>query len=185
MIPSLWQHAAASMQWVGKRGMNPQADSRSGRGRCHIVAIGGPSCAGKSTLARLLAGKFPAGQAATLELDSYYCDRSHLPLEERAACNFDHPSALDWPLLEKHAAALADGNAIMRPVYDFTAHARVIGDERAIPPAPVLFIEGLLALYSSYIREKACLCLYVDLPEAACLERRISRDMRERGRTRD
>src|SRR4051812_46965222 len=87
--------------------------------RPFLIAIAGPSCSGKSTLARELAAVLPA---TIFTLDSYYHDLAHLPLADRAKTNFDHPDSMDSALIIQHIEALMQGEEIQRPVYDFATH---------------------------------------------------------------
>ena len=56
--------------------------------------------------------------------DFYYRDLSHLPFEERAKVNFDHPDALETSLLVTHLAKLKAGESVEMPIYDFAEHTR-------------------------------------------------------------
>ena len=53
----------------------------------------------------------------------------------------------------------------------------------AVSPAPVLIVEGILALHYAELRALFDFSIYVNAPNQICLNRRIYRDMRERGRT--
>ena len=44
-------------------------------------------------------------------------------------------------------AALARGDAIDRPTYDFSTYTRVIGQTEQIAAGPFVVVEGLFALY--------------------------------------
>ncbi len=145
----------------------------------HIIAIAGPSCAGKTELAKRLAALLPAPM---LPLDAYYLDLAFLPLSERAKFNFDVPSALDHDLLRQHLTALLQGREISRPVYDFATHTRSTVVER-LAPGPYLIVEGLVALYWEDIRPLLATKVFVEAPDPVCLARRQVRDVRERGRT--
>lgn len=147
-----------------------------------VIAIGGMSGAGKTVLAAALAARLPGG-CAVVELDSYYHPLDHLEPAERAACNFDHPSALDWALLAAHLGALLRGEAVHQPVYDFSRHTRA-ATTRRLDPRPFLIVEGILALYSVEIRNLAHVKLFVTAAEQECLRRRLLRDTAERGRSR-
>lgn len=144
-----------------------------------MIGIAGPSCAGKSELAGRLTSVLAA---PILPLDCYYRDLSHLSLRQRAAVNFDVPDALDEKLLARHLALLASGAPIKRPVYDFTRHVR-LRRRVWVSPGRFLIIEGLFALYWEAVRERLSLKLFVDAPDAVCFQRRLERDVRERGRT--
>jgi uridine kinase len=145
----------------------------------YLIAIAGPSCAGKTELARHLAAKLPA---VVLPLDCYYFDLSDRPLAERARFNFDEPSALDHDLFLDHIQALSKGRIIDRPVYDFVTHART-KSVQPMQPGKFIVVEGLFVLYWPDVRSLFQTKVYVDLPDEPCLQRRILRDVRERGRT--
>ena len=145
-----------------------------------ILGIAGCSGSGKTTLARELTHQL---EATLLPLDFYYHDLSHLTPAERAVQNVDHPDSLEHDLLASHVAALAEGNSIHRPIYDFATHTRVPDQTEHIHPARVLIVEGILALHYDSLRSLYDLSIYVNAPHDVCLTRRIHRDVRERGRT--
>ena len=145
----------------------------------YLIGVAGPSCAGKTELSRGLAAQLPA---IVLPLDCYYIDLAGRTLEERARFNFDEPDALDHVLFVRHVRALSAGLAIDRPVYDFAAHARTSAVERVLP-APFIVVEGLFVLYWAELRSMLRTRIFVDLPDEPCLQRRILRDVNERGRT--
>ncbi len=147
----------------------------------YFIGVAGPSCAGKSYLAEHLAEKL---DAALFHLDSYYRELDHLSLVQRAHYNFDSPEALDSNLLLDQARLLFSGETIARPVYDFTTHTRT-GETRELVPRPFVIVEGLFTLYWEDLRRMLGTKVFVDLGEDTCLERRIERDIRERGRTRE
>ena len=164
--------------------------------KSYLIGIAGPSCAGKGTLAANLVARLSASKpnaaeaetvrpnAAVLSLDSYYRPLDHLTLPERARYNFDTPHALDSDLLLEHMRQLRDGRSVECPVYDFAAHTRA-RQSIEFAPLPFIVIEGLFALYWEELRALLGTKVYVDLDEELGLERRIERDVRERGRTRE
>jgi uridine kinase len=147
----------------------------------YCIAIAGGSGAGKTCLAQRLGQVLPA---SVLGLDCYYPDLGHLPLERRHHLNFDAPEALDWDLMLEQFTALADGRAIAQPVYDFLTHTRT-GTTRRIEPGRFVIFEGLFALYDARLRALCETRVFVEAADALCLERRVARDVRERGRTRE
>ena len=154
-------------------------DETNLQARPYLIGIAGTSCSGKTKLARHLSRLL---SAVILPLDCYYFDLSHLPLDERAHCNFDIPEALDRELLLAHVAGLSQGQEIPRPVYDFAVHARTSQVE-IVKPGRYVIVEGLFSLYWEEARKLFGTKVFVDLDDQKCLERRISRDVRERGRT--
>jgi uridine kinase len=145
-----------------------------------LIGIAGCSGSGKTTLARELATQL---KATLFPLDLYYRDLSQFPLDKRDKQNFDHPDSLESELFIEHIRALGEGRAIKRPVYDFAHHARVPGKFERVEPARFVLVEGILALHYPELWPLYDFSIYVDAPDEVCLNRRIYRDMRERGRT--
>jgi uridine kinase len=145
-----------------------------------VIGIGGCSGSGKTSLARELATQLGG---TLFPLDLYYRDLSQFPLDARHKQNFDHPDSLESELFIEHIRSLAEGRTIQRPVYDFSRHARVAGAFEAVAPARFVVVEGILALHYDELWPLYGFSIYVDAPDEVCLNRRIYRDMRERGRT--
>lgn len=147
-----------------------------------LLGVAGGSGSGKTTVAERLAGLIGGTDLALVRLDAYYRDRNHLPFEERAAINYDHPDAFDWPLLLDHVQALLDGLEVQVPVYDFATYERL--PERAtLRPARVVVVEGILVLYEPELRERFDLRVFVDTDADVRFIRRLERDVAERERS--
>ena len=144
-----------------------------------FIGIAGPSCSGKTRLARAVAGRL---DAPVLALDSYYRQLSHLPLAARARVNFDEPAALDHALIADHLRRLSQGLPVRKPVYDFASHTR-LAETELVAPRAFLVVEGLFALYWEDLRRFYDVAVFVRLDGRECFRRRLERDVRERGRT--
>jgi uridine kinase len=147
-----------------------------------VIGIAGCSGSGKTTLARELATQL---NATLFPLDLYYRDLSQFPLDSRHKQNFDHPDSLESELFIEHIRSLAAGHTIQRPIYDFSTHSRVLGAFEPITPTRFVLVEGILALHFPELIPLYNFSIYVEAPHDICLERRIHRDMRERGRTKE
>jgi uridine kinase len=145
-----------------------------------VLAIAGCSGSGKTTLARELTTQL---EATLFPLDLYYRDLSHFPLDDRNKQNFDHPDSLESELILEHVRTLANGEPIQRPVYDFSTHSRLADRTETLTPTSVVIVEGILALHYVELLPHYHFSIYVNAPNEICLNRRIYRDMRERGRT--
>ena len=143
-----------------------------------MIGIAGGSASGKSTFARSLAKVAGSGQAIILELDRFY--RPLGPADNEAEFNFDEPSALDFALVESVISELFENGHSEAPVYDFATHDRM-GYE-PLSAAPLVIVEGLLALWHEPLRELLHCKIFVDAPDHLRFERRMHRDVRERGR---
>ena len=85
-----------------------------------ILGIGGGTGSGKTTFAEALVDALGESNTLLLAQDCYYKDSSHLPHEERARFNFDHPDSVDFELLAEHLEALERNEPV---------HAFEIADE--------------------------------------------------------
>ncbi|GGL23518.1 uridine kinase [Halarchaeum sp. CBA1220] len=144
------------------------------------IGIAGGTGAGKTTLAREMVDGH-ADAVTLIPIDNYYDDLGHLPFEERAEANYDHPSAFEWELLREHLDALLDGDAVEMPQYDFTEHRRT-EETVHVEPTDVVVLEGIFALYDDVITASLDLRVYVEADADVRILRRIERDVVERGR---
>ena len=147
-----------------------------------IVAIGGGTGAGKTTLAEGIAQHMGATNVAIIQQDSYYLDRGTMPLSERRKGNFDHPAAFDMDLLISHVEQLKRGRPIQRPIYCYKTHTRS-QETSVVEPLRIVVLEGILVLHPPRLRQVLDLKVYVDTPDDVRFIRRLRRDMRERSRT--
>lgn len=152
--------------------------------RPFIIGVAGGSSSGKTTISERLVELTGPEHVSLIELDSYYLDRSDEPPEERRALNYDHPDAFDWPLLNDHLAALANGASVPVPIYDYADDNRS-GDVRIVEPARIIVVDGILVLWDRALRERFDLKIFVDTGADVRLIRRLRRDMAERGRSAD
>lgn len=144
-----------------------------------LIGICGGTASGKTELARRLVHTLKPVGADLLSLDNYYLGMDRCPAEIRG--NFDHPLALDGPLLRRHLDCLRRGEAISLPVYDFNRHERT-GWTR-LEPRAVIIVEGMLLLALDKVPPLLDVSIFVDTSEATRLQRRVARDQRERGRS--
>ena len=147
-----------------------------------IIGIAGGTGSGKSTVARNVAQALSTSSVAFIDMDAYYKNFAHVPIEDRRRINWDHPDAFDWELLIAQLSALVRGHAIDKPVYDFVSHTRSAQTVR-IPAAEVVVIDGILLFTDARVRELCDVKVFVDADADIRLIRRIRRDVAKRGRT--
>lgn len=164
----------------GSRGVIEPPGAAKLPARPVVLGIAGASGSGKTTLALELAR---ALDGMPFPLDHYYRDLGHLPFEERVRQNFDDPATIEISLLADDLATLARGELIARPVYDFATYTRVRAQTEPIRAGAYLMVEGLFALYYPEILPLYQLRVYLDTPDEVCFERRLRRDVQQRGRT--
>jgi uridine kinase len=149
-----------------------------------VIGIAGGSGSGKSTVARKVAEALSRSSVAFLDMDAYYRNFAHLPMEERKRVNWDHPGAFDTELLASHVRELCAGQSVDKPVYDFLSHTRSVRTER-VDPADVLVIDGILLFADEQTRQLCDIKVFVDADADIRLIRRLRRDVQKRGRSLD
>lgn len=152
-------------------------------GNVIVVGIAGGSGSGKTTLARAIYEEMGDENVVYISHDSYYRDISHLSIEERAECNFDHPDSLETSLLIKHIKLLKSKIGVHIPSYDYSTHSRVLNSGEDARSRPIIIVEGILILSDPELQSLMDIKIYVDTDDDIRLIRRIQRDTAERGRT--
>lgn len=146
------------------------------------IAVAGGTGSGKTTISNALLNRVGTHNIAYLPHDTYYKDIAHIPLEHRSIRNFDHPDALDTPLMIEHVKRLQQWQDVDIPIYDFTRHQRLT-ETRHVAPQPIILVEGILILAESELRSLFDVKIFVDTDADVRFIRRLKRDMAERGRS--
>jgi uridine kinase len=169
--------------------------------RVRFVFVAGPSSSGKTTFVRRLSVQLRVNgvEPLAIGLDDYYRPRDETPRDEDGELDFEALEALDLPLLDEHLAALAAGDEIEVPRFDFAAGAR---DPHHAHPmklreGQVALIEGIHGLnprMSEAVDDGACYRIYINALTQLVIDdhnriytadgrllRRIVRDRRYRG----
>ncbi len=147
-----------------------------------FIGISGGTGSGKTTIARSLSERLGEDRTLLIPQDSYYKDRSDMPLSERGKINYDHPRAFDMDLMISQLTELLKGSAVELPIYDYKLHVRK-GRGRLVCPKEVIILEGILVFVEPILKEMMDLKVFVALPDDVRFIRRLLRDMRERART--
>ena len=145
-----------------------------------VLGIAGGTASGKTTVARKIHEAF-ASRVAFIDQDSYYRPLDHLSLEERREVNFDHPDAFDSELLVAHVKALKAGKSVEKPVYDFVTSTRQ-ANTLSVNSADLILIEGILVLHMDALRTEMDVRIFVETEDDVRIIRRLTRDIKERGR---
>ncbi len=164
-----------------------------------VALIAGPSASGKTTFARRLAVQLLAlgFSPLALELDNYFVNREHNPVDASGQFDFEAFDALDVLTLGDHLTRLLAGDEVQTPRFNFKAGQREPGDVLRLRPEQILILEGIHGLnprlvpagvadrtFRIYVSALAQLNLdrhnRVSTTDTRLL-RRIVRDARERG----
>lgn len=147
-----------------------------------VIGLAGGTGSGKTTIGKAILAAAGLSHALSLPQDAYYRAQHDLPPAARALINYDEPSAFDTDLLIEQLDSLLRGEAIQRPVYDFSADNRA-EETVYLEPRPVILLEGILVLHEASLRERINVKVFVDAPPDERFIRRLERDVRERGRS--
>lgn len=149
-----------------------------------VIGVTGGSGSGKTSVTNAIYESLKDHSLLVLEQDYYYKDQSDVPFEVRLKTNYDHPLAFDNNLLIEHIEKLLRYEAISKPVYDYSIHTR---SNKVIPvePKDVIILEGILVLEDERLRNLMDIKLFVDTDADLRIIRRMTRDIKDRGRTLD
>jgi len=145
--------------------------------KSNIIAVSGGSCSGKTTMVKKLYSLLGEENCSVVFQDSYYLGLSSIT-------NYDHLDAIDFSLMQDHLVKLKNGIAIDMPCYDFATHKRKSETIR-LEPKPIILVDGILILASDLLRDSFDLKVFVECDEEVRRERRVTRDVAERGREYD
>ncbi len=144
----------------------------------YLIGIVGPSCSGKTMVCDIITDRFKKDDGFSpvtiISQDRYYKGGN-------TDTNFDHPDAIDFEMLENDINKLKEEKYIEAPNYDFTVH-QITGKKTIINPTSIIIVEGVLIFNSEKLRDLFDLKVYVNALRELRYERRMSRDVMERGR---
>lgn len=154
----------------------------SKRNNTIIVGVAGGSGSGKTYFAKDLLQKLGADQAEIVYQDNFYIDQSHKFDKDGGAVNFDHPDSIDFSLLAQCLGRLKSGQDTEIPIYDFKTHTRA-KDKLTIKAKRIIVVDGILIFHPPEVRAQFDYLVFFDTSEDLRFERRLQRDVKERGRT--
>jgi uridine kinase len=148
-----------------------------------LIGVAGGSGSGKTSMAKNIVRNFSPNQVVVIEQDSYYLDLEDLPMDIRNRHNFDHPDAYDFELMKSQLRTLLEGKSVEIPIYDYKTHTRRKDTTHYVSGHKIIVLEGIMVLYDPELREIMDIKIYMHTPPDIRFIRRLSRDMRDRGRS--
>lgn len=158
----------------------PNKSSQSSRRL--ILGVAGGSGSGKTFFAQKIFRQFGASVCSIVYQDHFYIDQSSKFDFDGGSVNFDHPSSLDFPALANSLKKLKIEASAEIPIYDFSTHKR-LGHTAKHVATPIILVDGILILNSPEVRAQLDAAVFFDTPENLRFQRRLERDVKERGRT--
>lgn len=151
-----------------------------------LVGVAGGSGSGKTFFAEALVRELRRLQGEDIcEIvlqDNFYIDQSHKFDKDGGAVNFDHPDSIEFSLLAEHLKVLKSGKSTQIPTYDFATHKRK-SETIKIEPKKIVIVDGILIFNSDVVRVLFDEMVFFQTPEELRYDRRLKRDVQERGRT--
>jgi uridine kinase len=147
----------------------------------YLLGVAGGSGSGKTYFARALRQQLGAEVCELVYQDNFYIDQSARFDRDGGSVNFDHPNAIDFAQLAACLTELKAGKPTTIPVYDFVTHSRAPSGI-VVQPRTIILVDGILIFHSPEVRALFDERIFFDTPEDIRYQRRLERDVKERGR---
>ena len=142
-----------------------------------LVAVGGDSGTGKTTLVSGLYRIFGSERITNICLDDYHkLDRA---ARKRLGVTALNPLANDLELMADHIGRLQRGETIEKPTYDHSTGA--FGPAETVVPRDIVVIRGLFPLFTADLREAFDVRIWLDPQEELKWSWKVRRDCAQRG----
>lgn len=151
----------------------------------YIIGIAGGSGSGKTFFLKCFLEHFSAEEVCLVSQDDYYIPVAHnMTPEENKLYNFDLPATIDSDHFLADVQSLINYEPIIKQEYTFN-NPNAVPKTLEIKPAPILIVEGLFILHFKQIADSLNLKIFLDTDEDVALQRRLKRDLNERGYSND
>jgi len=151
----------------------------------YIIGIAGGSGSGKTFFLKSFLEHFTADEVCLVSQDDYYFRVAHkMTPEENKVYNFDLPSTIDHEHFQQDISRLFNNETIIKPEYTFN-NPNAVPKMLELKPAPILIVEGLFILHFRDIADMLDMKIFIEADEDIAMERRLRRDLIERGYSRD
>lgn len=142
-----------------------------------LVAVGGDSGTGKTTLVSGLHRIFGSERITNICLDDYHrLDRAE---RKRVGVTALNPIANDLELMADHVGRLRRGEAIEKPTYDHSTGT--FGPAETVVPRDIVVIRGLFPLFTADLRQAFDVRIWLDPQEELKWSWKVRRDCAQRG----
>ncbi|MBB2951900.1 uridine kinase [Sphingobacterium sp. JUb56] len=146
----------------------------------YVIGIAGSSGSGKTFFLNCFLKHFSPDEVTLISQDDYYIPANTKTQEENKLYNFDLPTSIDRNAFYKDISDLFDGKTICKEEYTFNNPA-IKPKMLEIKPAPILIIEGLFIYHYTEVNKLIDHRIFLDANQDIALERRLRRDLIERG----
>jgi uridine kinase len=150
-----------------------------------IIGIAGGSGSGKTFFLKCFLEHFKANEVCLVSQDDYYVPvADNMTPEENKHYNFDLPHTIDKDHFMADIDKLMHGESFTKKEYTF-GNPNAVPKMLEIKPAPIIIVEGLFILHFEEIADVLDMKIFIDVEEDIALQRRLKRDLIERGYSHD
>lgn len=146
----------------------------------YVIGIAGSSGSGKTFFLKSFLDHFSTSEITLISQDDYYIPANTKTQEENRLYNFDLPTSIDRNAFYADIKDLFDGKTVYKEEYTFNNPA-LKPKMLEIKPANILVVEGLFIFHYEEINQLLDYRIFLDAEESIALERRLRRDLVERG----
>lgn len=144
----------------------------------YLIAITGGSGSGKTYIANQILTKLTNNyQTILISQDDYIIDR-----DKYKSKNWDIPNSWDLKKFKQDLLKLKHNQPIIKHTYNFKIGKKE--NPKTLQPKEIIIIEGNYTLHNS-IKNLINLKIFIHTDKKIRLQRRIKRDTKERGRTKE
>lgn len=144
-----------------------------------VIGICGGSGSGKTTVVEEVMLLMQEEKPSLLSMDNYYIDISEQVKDTLGRVNFDLPTALNTDLFFQDLNKLKQGSSLHIKKYAFNMRNQV--EFITIPSSKIILTEGIFLFHVPGIMDILDIKIFIDLDAGIQLERRLKRDVQERG----
>jgi uridine kinase len=151
----------------------------------YLIGIAGGSGSGKTFFLKCFLSHFTPDEVCLVSQDDYYIPvGKNMTAEENKLYNFDLPATIDRQHFVDDINRLVRGESFTKTEYTFN-NPNIKPEELLIKPAPIIIVEGLFIMYFREIADQLNRKVFIDAEEDIALQRRLKRDLVERGYSND
>ncbi|KAJ3147794.1 Uridine-cytidine kinase 2 [Geranomyces variabilis] len=148
-----------------------------------VIGVAGGASSGKKTVCQMIMDRLLERDSSIgvkvvlIKMEDFYRELEGEEAKAAAAglYNFDHPNAVDFPLLEQCLEDILHGRPTNIPQYDFHLNRRLATTTRIVAP-DVVIVSGIFMLYKRRVRDALKLRVFVDVDSDVRLARQVVRD---------
>ena len=141
-----------------------------------VIGISGGSCSGKTWLSRQFEQYCPKS-VCIFDLDGYYMDQDCV---SRLEYTHDNPMSINFDDALTDLTRLKAGREVEIPIYNFESHQQE--GVRICKPASIIIVEGVFTFSREPFYRNFDFKVWVEADDVIRYQRRLKRDVRERGR---